>query len=221
VRYIVDQDSPVARAPDRKFPRTDLVEADALVLDDDRELTRTRVVGASHAGGTFERARLTDVELVRCDLAGADFSEATFTRVVLVDCRANALEAGQATLRDVALVDCVLRDANLRLSKLTSVRFAGSSLAGAEFIDARLEDVEFTSTDLTRANFANARCKNVDLREARLDELQGVGSLAGARITLEQSLGLAPSLASAVGIVLAARDDPPIQSPPVGTTGGG
>jgi uncharacterized protein YjbI with pentapeptide repeats len=203
-----------------KYPRDDLDEADALVLDDDGEVTRTRVVGGRHAGDSFSRGRLTDVELVRCDLAGCDFSEAKLTRVTFVDCRAIALEAGQAHLRDVAFIDCVLRDANLRLAKLHGVRFEDSGLVAAEFIGSQLDDVVFVSSDLSHADFTQVRCAAVDLSGARLDDLEGVGSLAGCSISEDQAIGLAPSLASALGLTIARRQDAPVQSPPVGGTGG-
>jgi uncharacterized protein YjbI with pentapeptide repeats len=225
-RYIVHQDTGVTSRGAAKYPRLprhprdDLAEADALLLDDDGELTRTRVIGGRHAGFSFAGARLTDVELVRCDLAGCDFSETKLTRVVVVDCRATAIEAGQAQLRDVAIVDSVLRDANFRLTTLENVRFESSTLVGAEFIGARLENVAFTTTDLSRADFTQARCTAVDMRDARLDDVKGVGSLAGASISLDQAFGLAPALAVALGIAIAPPDDAPVQSPPSGGTGG-
>jgi uncharacterized protein YjbI with pentapeptide repeats len=203
-----------------KYPNGDLVEAHALVLDDDGEVTRTRVIGGKHAGLSLAGARLTDVELVRCDLAGCDFSEAKLTRVAFVDCRGTALEAGQSQWRDVTVVDSVMPDANLRLSTFVAVRFETSSLVAAEFIAARLDNVTFVSTDLSRADFANASCTSVDLRGARLDDVKGVGSLAGASILPDQALGLAPALALALGIAIAAPDDLPVQSPPLGGTGG-
>lgn len=219
-RYIVDQDTGVPQTPIPDFPRDDLVEASVIELDDDGELTRTRVTGGRHAGASFAKARLTDVELVRCDLAGCDFSEARFTRVAVVDCRAIALEAGQAQLHGVAIVDSILRDANLRLTTLADVLVEGSSMTGAEFVQAKLERVTFGGTDLSRADFTKVACASVDLRDARLDDLKGVGSLRGATIAPDQAVALAPALAFALGVTIAGRQDAPVQSPPVGTTGG-
>jgi uncharacterized protein YjbI with pentapeptide repeats len=220
--YIVDQDTAVAGAQGPDFPRLegdDVDEVDAIVLDDDGELTRTRVVGGRHAGDSFCGARLTDVEFVRCDLAGCDFSDTKLTRVSLIDCRAIALEAGQSSWRDVRVVDAVLGEANLRMSTLRDVWFESTSLVAAEFIAARLEKVAFGASDLTRADFTKATCSDVDLHDARLDELRGVASLAGATIAVDQLFGLAPALASALGIVVVARDEP-VQSPPPGGAGG-
>jgi uncharacterized protein YjbI with pentapeptide repeats len=181
---------------------------DFLELDLDGELVGARVVGARCAGFAFTRARLSDVELVRCDLAGCDFSEANFQRVRLVDCRCIGIELGGATWRTVTAVDCRLDDANLRLTQLKQVRFEASVCARSDFGGARLEDVAFPDSDLAGADLSNAKCKNVDLRRARLDGLKGIGSLRGATIGVEQLFGLAPGLATAVGLRVVAADDP-------------
>jgi uncharacterized protein YjbI with pentapeptide repeats len=181
---------------------------DLLELDFDGELVGVRIVGARCAGFAFARARLVDVELVRCDLAGCDFSEANFERVRLVDCRCIGIELGNATWRTVTAADCRLDDANFRLTKLTQVRFEGSVCARADFAGAQFEGVAFPDCDLAGADVSKVKCKNVDLRRARLDGLKGVGSLRGATIGIEQLFGLAPGLATAVGLRVVADDDP-------------
>jgi len=183
------------------------LDLERLELDEDGERIGGRVVGARHAGDSFARARLVDVELVRCDLAGCDFSEAAFHRVRLVDCRGIGIELGGATWRSVGVVDCRLDDANFRTAQLTQVRFDGSVCARADFGAARLDDVQFPACDLAGADFSNARCSNVDLRGARLDGLQGVGSLRGATIGVDQLFGLAPGLAAATGLRVIAEQD--------------
>jgi uncharacterized protein YjbI with pentapeptide repeats len=172
-----------------------------LVLDDG-EAKGVRVEGAQHAGEGFERARLVDVEFVRCDLSGCDFAEAVWHRVTLTDCRASSIGLGQATLRNVTFVDCKLDEANFRLGKLRGVRFASCVLVGSEFIGAQLETVAFPGCDLAGTDLSKARCADVDLRDARLDGLEGVGSLKGATIGTDQLIGFAPALAHALGIAV-------------------
>ena len=67
--------------------------------------------------------------------------------------------------------------------------------------------MQFPGCDLAGADVSNAKCSNVDLRGARLDGLQGVGSLRGATIGVDQLFGLAPGLAAAVGLRVLADDD--------------
>jgi uncharacterized protein YjbI with pentapeptide repeats len=206
-RYIVGQDTGMGGTRDLDFD-----DVDVLVLDDDGEAAAVRVVGGRQPGASFALARLHRVEFVRCDLTGCDFSEASLRDVRFVDCRAGAIELGQVTMRDVAVVDSLFGGANLRLSKLTGVTFARSLLARAEFNAAHLERVAFGECDLTGADFTHARCVDVDLRGARLDDLCGIASLGGSKITPDQLFGLAPGLAAAVGITVVDEEDPPIRS---------
>jgi uncharacterized protein YjbI with pentapeptide repeats len=198
-RYIGEQDSPVDADARPEFER--------LELDEDGEAVGVRVVGARHAGDDFARARLVDVELVRCDLSGCDFSEAAFHRVRLVDCRATSIELGGAIWRMVQAGDCRFDDANFRNTRLEQSRVEASSCARADFGAARLDRVQLTDCDLTAADFSNARCTELDLRGARLEQVKGIGSLRGAIIGPEQLYGLAPGLASALGIAVREPDD--------------
>jgi uncharacterized protein YjbI with pentapeptide repeats len=179
---------------------------DALVLDDG-EAVGMRIEGARHAGELFERVRLSDVEFVRCDLSGCDFSEAIWQKVTLLDCRCSSVELPQASLKDVTFKDCKLDDANLRLAKLQRVRFDGCVLAGAEFISATLEEVTFPGSDLAGADLTKVRCADVDLRDARLDGLQGIDALKGCTIGVDQLFPMAPALAQALGITVKGDDD--------------
>ena len=192
---------------DSPMVHDDRPNLERLGLDDDGELIGARIVGARHAGDSFARARLVDVDLVRCDLAGCDFSEANFHRVRLVDCRCIGIELGQAVWHMVTAADCRLDEANFRLTKLTKVLFDGSACARADFGGARLEEVRFPASDLAGADVSNTRFAKVDLRGARLDGLRGIGTMRGATIGVEQLYGLAPGLAAAVGLTVAADDD--------------
>jgi uncharacterized protein YjbI with pentapeptide repeats len=185
----------LVNTPDRE-------DAPCLELDDGGDAIGLRIVEARHAGQSFERARLVDVDLVRCDLSGCDFSEASWQRVTLVDCRASGIELPQANLREVAFVDSKLDDANFRLARLHRVRFEGAVLSSADFAAGRLEEVTFAGSDLAGADFSGGRCSAVDLRGARLDGLRGLGALAGARIGIDQLFGLAPALAQVVGLIV-------------------
>jgi uncharacterized protein YjbI with pentapeptide repeats len=84
---------------------------------------------------------------------------------------------------------------------------AESNCARADFGGARLDRVRLTDGDLTAADFSNARATELDLRGSRLDGLEGIASLRGAIIGPEQLYGLAPGLATALGISVRAPED--------------
>jgi uncharacterized protein YjbI with pentapeptide repeats len=180
--------------------------SDAFALDDDGEAIGARVEGARHSGESFAKSRLVDVEFVRCDLSACDFSESVWQRVKVIDCRCTSIDLSQTRLHEVMFDDCKLDDANIRLSKLHAVRFDGCVCTNAEFIAAQLQEIAFPGCDLAGANFTQVRCVDVDLREARLDGLQGVGSLSGATIAVDQLFGFAPALAQALGITVSTEE---------------
>jgi len=55
---------------------------------------------------------------------------------------------------------------------------------------------------------AAARLHVCDLRDARLDGLQGIEALSGATIGIDQLFGLAPALAAALGLKIATEEGP-------------
>ena len=175
--------------------------------------TASSSAGGSWAPGTpataFARARLVDVELVRCDLAGCDFSEAVFHRVRLTDCRGIGIELGGAS---VAFGDGRRLPARRReLPHRRSSRRCASRhryVRRADFGGARLDEVAVPGVRPRRRRLLErAYAPNVDLRGARLDGLQGVGSLRGATIGIDQLFGLAPGLAAAVGLRILSEED--------------
>jgi uncharacterized protein YjbI with pentapeptide repeats len=207
----------------RHAPRLDeggLVLASGLEPDDDDELvdvaldgvdasgraldaitvTRCRFVGVRLAGASLTRARFGDAELVRCDLAGADLSEARLERVRFVDCRATGAELPQSVWKSVEVRDTALDDVNLRHARLESVAFACCRLATADLGGATLRDVRLRGSDLTAADVKDVSCERVDLRGAVLTDLRHAAALAGATVSPDQLVQLAPALARAVGL---------------------
>jgi uncharacterized protein YjbI with pentapeptide repeats len=118
-----------------------------------------------------------------------------------------SIELGGATWRMVQAAHCRFDDANFRSAQVEQSRVQASNCARADFGGARLDRVQLTDCDLTAADFSNARCTDLDLRGARLEQLKGIGSLRGAIIGPEQLYGLAPGLATAVGIAVRQPED--------------
>ena len=102
-------------------------------------------------------------------------------------------------LRSATLASCVSDDGAVLTSAvlLHSVRVEHDSLG------ADLESVRFADCDLTDALFDHARMESVDLRSSTLDNITSPLSLRGATISVEQAIGLGPSLAAAAGLIIA------------------
>jgi uncharacterized protein YjbI with pentapeptide repeats len=183
-----------------------VADAEALVIEDG-EAVGVTVTGARQPGEQFARTRLADVTLNRCDFSACDFSEAVWHRVTLIGCRGSSVELAGARLRHVTFSDCRIDEANLRLAQLRDVTFAECGLAASLWNHASLEGVRFPDCDLRNADFSNVRVEDTDLRRARLDGLQGAGSLRGATIGVDQLVTLAPAIAAALGLHVRPEDE--------------
>jgi uncharacterized protein YjbI with pentapeptide repeats len=184
-----------------------VADPETLVFDDG-EAVGVTVTGARQPGEQFARTRLADVTLNRCDLSACDFSEAVWHRVTLTACRGSSIELAGARLRHVTFTDCRLDNANFRLAQLRDVTFTECGLAASLWNHALLEGVRFPDCDLRSADFSNVRVEDTDLRRARLEGLQGAGSLRGATIGVDQLLTLAPAIAAALGFHVRPDEEP-------------
>lgn len=119
-------------------------------------------------------------------LAGTAAFGSEIQRVVFSSCKLNAVNFRAAEFFDVVFRDCVLTDVDFGEAKLTRVSFPGSELQGV--------------------HLAKASLKEVDLCGATgLDLASGYEALRGATISEAQLIGIAPALASAMGITVRNR----------------
>ena len=70
----------------------------------------------------------------------------------------------------------------------------------ADFAEARGRWVRFEGCDLTGAGFAGARFDESELRRCTLDGITGVEGLRGAALEWSEIVGLAGTLAAALGL---------------------
>ena len=70
----------------------------------------------------------------------------------------------------------------------------------ADFRSARLDSVRFHGCDLTGAWFADARIERTELRGCTLDGIRGIAGLRGAQLEPDAIVGLAWTMADALGI---------------------
>jgi uncharacterized protein YjbI with pentapeptide repeats len=77
----------------------------------------------------------------------------------------------------------------------------------ADFAAATLTDVTFDGCDLRAAELSQVSCTRVDLRGARIEDVRGANALAGATVSPEQLVPLAPALAAAIGLTVRPVDE--------------
>jgi uncharacterized protein YjbI with pentapeptide repeats len=154
-------------------------------------------------GGTFRLSRWSDVWLnavrwIGTDLSGTDWMDVEINASVLA-----GAAVYDAQLRRVLVNESKADSVNLRGTRLQDVSFVGCTLTHVDFAGATLIDVSFAGCEILGATFDNAHLKNVDFRQAHALEISsGYASLKGARITTSQLVGLAPSLANVLGILV-------------------
>ncbi|MFC0599962.1 pentapeptide repeat-containing protein [Streptomyces palmae] len=158
-----------------------------------------RRAGLDEAG--LSRARFIDSVLVEVRGVGADLSGATLRDVELRDARLGGIQLHGARLERVLVRGGKLDYLNLRSAALRDVVFEDCVLVEPDFGGAHLERVAFPGCELRGADFSGARMSGADLREAaRVDIARGVDALAGALITPDQLLELAPVFAAHLGV---------------------
>lgn len=182
----------------------DCVEAGADVQVPERvadmRIHESRWVGGSLAGVRFTGLECRDVEFVHCDLSGARLEEAVLTRVVFTDCRLTGTAFDGAQLTDVRISDSTADLAGLRMTKARFLLVENTSLHGADFYEFDAEHCALLGCDLAEASFDAARLRETDLHGSTVDDVRGVLSLRGTRISPDQIVPLATGLLDALEI---------------------
>jgi hypothetical protein len=78
----------------------------------------------------------------------------------------------------------------------------GCELRDADLYGAKVERSNLLRCNLTGVELSKARFERVVLHGSELLDVRGAGALAGAVISRDQVVALAPSLMSALGIVV-------------------
>ena len=164
------------------------------------ELERSRLTGATLDGARLTRPSVRDCVLERCSLAGMLAIDGSMARVRLTGCRLSGLSWAGGTLEDVTFAGCMLDLAAFRQTRLNRVAFEDCVLREADVAEARARFVRFDGCDLTGATFTGATFGDSELRACTLDDLHGVEGLRGAALEWPALVGLAGTLAGALGL---------------------
>ncbi len=155
---------------------------------------------ADDAPVQVEFGDLADVTVEEVDWANSRSVRLVWRRAVLRLCRLTGSELGESTLTDISFLDCRLDLAGLRFAKLERVVFRDCRMAECDFYGASLEDVSLERCDLRAARFTAVKTNRVQVSACDLSGAAGVEALRGARMSLNDVLANAPTLAAALGI---------------------
>jgi uncharacterized protein YjbI with pentapeptide repeats len=102
----------------------------------------------------------------------------------------------------VLLDRCRLDEVNLRAATLAAVDAEECELRDADLYGASIERSNLLRCNLSGADFSKATLQRVVLHGSTLVDLKGGTALAGAIVSRDQVIALAPSLTTAIGILV-------------------
>lgn len=164
------------------------------------EFDASSLENADLSGARPSRLSLIDCRLSTCNLANLSARRPSIIRASLRRSRLTGLTWSEGILRDVLFEDCRADLASFGFSRLQRVRFVGCNLAEADFEGVRAESVSFVDCDLRRAAFSQARFERSEMRGCEMGGIAGVEGLRGVGLPADDILGLAGTLAAALGI---------------------
>ncbi len=154
-------------------------------------------------GTGLDHAQLLDTSLREIHAGTLDLADATWRDVDVADCRLGAVQAYGGRLTRVTVRGGKIDYLNLREAHLTDVRFAGCVIGDLDLIGVHATRLVLEDSRIGRLDLTHAVLTDVDLRTADLSRLDGLAGLAGATISQEQLLELAPALAAHLRIIVA------------------
>lgn len=146
---------------------------------------------------------LSDVRFDNVNLSNAALREVTIRRTEFVGCRAAGLQVSAVQVADLCMERCQLDYATIRVDQIKNgAAFVECSFREALFV-GDLTNVIFLDCDLTGAEFQASRAVSCDLRGSRLDDVRGLLTLRGAKISHDQALSVASLIATESGLTVA------------------
>lgn len=174
------------------------VEVPARVADLD--LRECVWAGADLSGRELTGFRARDTRFEHCDLSGAVLDDAVLRRVTFTDCRLTGASFAGARLDDVRITDSSADLTGFRMATAAYLLVENTTLHAADFYSCTASGCAFLGCDLGEASFHEARMAGTRLHGSRLDDVRGVMSLAGTRISPEQLVPLGAALLGVLGI---------------------
>lgn len=191
-------------------------------LEREGDYERLELDGLDLTGQDARQARFVDCAVHHCTLDAVRLGGAHLVESSFVEVRADVLDVPDAEWRDVTLTDCRLGAVrafggdlvrvtvvggkidylNLRDATIRELRIVGATVDDLDLAGATARDVVVQDSRVRRLDLTGARLTATDLRGADLSHIDGLAGLAGATISEDQLVALAPLLAAHLGVVV-------------------
>jgi uncharacterized protein YjbI with pentapeptide repeats len=164
------------------------------------DIDQCRFTTVDFGQSVLDRVRAADSVFHGCDFANLRASRGSLVRVAFTGSRMTGMAWADGILREVTFADCRMDMAAFRFTTFKHVVFSDCKLMQADFHEADLREARFERCDLSGAQFLNAQMEGTHLSDCALDGAGGVTSFRGATVSSTDVLGLAYTLANALGI---------------------
>jgi uncharacterized protein YjbI with pentapeptide repeats len=173
-----------------------------------QDARRARFVDCRLDRVRLDETRLDRAHLVDCTVAGAHgttvhLRDSVWRGTTLTDCRLGALLGTGARLDDVTVLRGKIDYLTFAGGTLDTVRLEDLTIGEFELGDTTVRRLVVTGCRIDHLDVRGARLREVDLRDAQMAWVEGVADLAGATISEEQAMVLAPALAAHLRITVA------------------
>ena len=145
-------------------------------------------------------ARLVDCRLERLNSTYLHSPRSTWRTVELTGSRIGAWEFYDADVESVLIEDCRLGFANLAGTGLRDILIRGTRIDELDLSGIEAQRVRFEECRVGTLRLRGGSLSDVDLRGLEMRVVSGVGSLAGATVSGEQLIDLAPLMAAHLGL---------------------
>ncbi len=141
-------------------------------------------------------SRLSEVIMTEIDAPVFSAPRASWRNVEVTGSRLGSAELYASTWRSVTITGSKINYLNARTADWQDVRFTDCALDELDLSDATVTRLGFTGCRIGTLSLAGARLTDVDLRDARLEMINGLAGLGGAWISEAQLAEVAPLLAA-------------------------
>lgn len=147
--------------------------------------------------------RAIDTTWVRIAASGLAMQNASWHDSAIRDSRFGLLDLSSSTLLRLTITDTKIDFLNLRGTAIREVVLTRVRLGEVSLTDATGTTLSFEDCSVGTVELHNTRLEKVDLSRSTLLRIDGLASLRGVVLGLDQVLNLAPSMATVLGATIA------------------
>lgn len=167
-----------------------------------------RMLECEVADCRMDEARLTGIRVVdstwvRVAASGLAMSHANWRDAEIKDSRFGLLDLSASSLLRMTITDTKVDYLNVRGSTINEVVLTRVRIGEVSLTDAVGTSLKFVDCTVGTVELHNSRVTTVDLSSSSLEKIDGLDSLRGVVLNLEQVLDLAPALVTHLGARIA------------------